>query len=885
MDWITILISRCAGFFGKRKRDEDLNEELRSHIEFAVEENLQCGMSEQQARTAALRKFGGVTQTRERYRTQRGLSFVELIWHDLRFGFRQLRKSPGFTTAAVLTLALGIGATAAMFSVIDAVVLRPLPYNDVNRIVNIQTNSPSDYWQMCSLPGYLEMRRLNRTFDALAGWADQWGMTLKVGDETEYLNVNQGTDNFFDVFGVRPLLGRTFAQGEDQPGKNNVVVLSYEVWRQSFHGDSHAIGRVVSLGGDPYTVIGVMPAGFRFPFGKPNLVYIPLHVRPNWVGEWRDHWLMTIGRMKPGVSLPQAGADMTHVMQEIGQEKPDSDKGRTSLLIPISTALRGSSELSEIGLMLGAVLAVLLIACANVAGLLLARGITREREMALRVAIGAARGRLVRQLLVENALLGALGAVAGILLAAGLLASMKAFLVHAFMRGANIHLNFFVTGVTLGVGVLSSVLAGLIPAWRAVKSDPNQALKSGAAAGTTRQQHQLRAGFVVAQITLSLVLVILSGILLLTLQRMRRADVGFDPKNLLILGINIPAGDYKGRDYVKELMTPLEEDVDAIAGVVAAGFIDQPAALGYGSETTMNLVGQPPDPPNRERSSESRVLTSGYYAALGIPVLHGRNFNRQDVPTSRPVAMVNEAWVKEFLTKEQDPLAQAFQQQDGKDMAIVGVVGNARQNALDPARPEIDFPFSRFSLKDQQNAGSFSVSLFVRTVVPAMSIVPQLRKALHDVAPNIAFQTPETMDDALGDVLVNSRMESWVFGIFAGCAVLLVAVGIYGLLMQEVASQTRDIGVRMALGATRSGIARMMLLRVAGLLSAGLGLGLFLTLLLRHAFASVIAIQFGRDGVVIAALAMLLALIGMIASLAPMRRAVSIDPMKALRSE
>ncbi|OJV40429.1 MAG: hypothetical protein BGO25_03665 [Acidobacteriales bacterium 59-55] len=807
------------------------------------------------------------------------------MWLDIRFAFRQLRKSTGFTLTTVLTLALGIGATAAIFSVIDAVILRPLPYNGVDRIVSVQTYSSSGYWQKCSWQGYLAMRKLNQTFDSLAGWADYWGMTLKSGDQTQYLNVNQVTDNFFDVFGVKPLLGRAFVPGEDQPGKNNVVVLSYEVWRQSFNADGHVIGKVVHLSGDPYVVIGVMPAGFRFPYGRPNLAYIPVHVRPSWVGSWRDHWLMTVGRTRSGISTQQANADMAHVMREIGLEKPDSDKGRTADLIPISVASRGKEEGTELALMLGAVLAVLLIACANVASLLLARGITREHEMALRVAIGAARTRLVRQLLVENAMLGLVGAGAGLLLAEGMLVTMKAFLVHAFMRGGNVHLNIPVIAGTLIVSLVSSIGAGLIPAWRAVKSDPNRALKSGTSVGTARHQHRLRAGFVVLQITLSLVLVVFSGLLLLTLQRMMRANIGFDSHHLLILNINIPAGDYKGRNYVNELMTPLEQSVDAIPGVKAAGFIDQPPALGYGSETSMHLAGHTPTRPGEERVSESRSVTSGYYAALGLPILRGRNFNSLDTPRSRPVVIVNKAWVKESLSSGQDPLMQAFEQKNGHNMAIVGVAGDARQLALEPAHPEIDFPFSRSSIEDQQDAGSFSVSLFVRTIVPPQSIVPELRKALHDIAPTVAFQTPETMDEALNDVLINNRMESWVFGIFASIAVLLVIVGIYGLMMQEVISQTRDIGVRMALGASRRLIARLTMMRVAILLGIGVGIGLLLIALLRRAISSVIAIEFGRDGALIAAFVILFALVGFLAALIPIHRAATVDPIRALRNE
>ncbi|GGG89206.1 ABC transporter permease [Edaphobacter dinghuensis] len=871
----------------RRRRYDELSESIREHFEEKITDLMNRGMTREQAERVAHREFGNATLIEQRSREVWQWPTLESIWADTRFAFRQLWKSPGFTVAAVLTLALGIGATAAIFSVIDAVVLRPLPYSDVNRIVSVPTYSPSGDWQMSSWPGYLEMRKLNSSFEAFAAYEDFWGMTLKAGDQTRYLNVDQGTDNFFDVFGVRPLLGRTFAPGEDQPGKNNVVVLSYEVWRQSFNADHDVIGKVVNLDGEPYQVIGVMPAGFRFPYGKPNLIYIPMHVRSNFVGEWRTHWLITFGRMKPGVSLQQASADMTHVMQEIGKEKPDSDTGRTAKLVPISTTLRGRDELSEIWLMLGAVLSVLLIACANVAGLLLARGVAREREMALRVAIGAARSRLIRQLLVENTLLGAMGACAGILLAASLLAAMKAFLIHAFMRGANITLNLEVIAVTLGVSVLSSIGAGLAPAWHAAQSNPNKALKSGITSGTTGQQHRMRAGFVVAQVSLSLVLLVFSGMLLLALHRMLSADVGFNSNNLLALEINIPSGDYaaKGRDSVRQLLMPLEERVREIPGVTAAGFSDQGALLGYGGAVYLPLVGQPPDPPNIQRTAESRAVSSGYYAAIGLPILRGRNFNAQDTPDSQAVAIVNQAWVKEFLPKGLDPITQAFREGDGSKVQIVGVVADARQNALEPARPEIDFPISRESLEEQKNTGSWSPYLYVRTAVSPLSIIPQLKKALSDVGPAIAFQQPETMDELLSDALVSNRMESWVFGIFACIAVLLVAVGIYGLLTQEVISHTRDIGVRMALGATRIGITKMMFARISILLASGLGTGLFMTLVIHRVVGNIISIQFERDGIVIVALVALLATIGLLAALTPIRRAASIDPMQALRTE
>ena len=811
------------------------------------------------------------------------------LLQDLHYALRQLRKSPGFAAVAVITLAVGIGATAAVFTVIDAVVLRPLPYNNVNRIVDIQASSGSGSHQPLSWPAYLEMRHLSSSFEALAGYEDYWGMTLSVGKKAQYLNVTQGSDNFFSVFGVRPLLGRTFLPAEDQPGKNDVVVLSYDVWRQTFNSDPEVVNKVVRLDGRPYVIIGVMPAGFRFPFRKTNLIYIPMHVRPHWDTDWGTNWLLTVGRLKPETTIEQAQAETTHVIEEMGQQHAATNKGWSAHLVPIATTLHetrtGGSELSEVGVMLGAVLAVLLVACANIAGLLLARSLSREREMSLRVAVGAARGRLIRQLLVENALLGLLGGGAGLWLASGLLSTMKVFLAHAFMRGANIQLNLAVICTTLAAGVLSSLSAGLIPAWRTSRTSPGQSMTSGVKVGTSRRQRDLRAGFVVVQISLSFVLVVFSGLLLFTLQRMFETDLGFSTRNLLTLAVNIPSGDYKG-NFVTSLIEPLEQRAQTIPGVTAAGFIDQMPVVGYGSSWTPHIVGLPPDPPNRQRLAETRGVTSGYFEAMGLGMVRGRNFTAHDTPFSQPVAIVNEAFVKEFLTAGQDPLAQALQQGPGRpNVAIVGVARDARQDLFGKGRPEVDFPFSQLSREAQQSIGSLSVTLLVRTTVPLTTIVPQLRKALLDVAPTVAFQTPQTMDDVLNDALITNRMQSWLFGIFAGIALLLAIIGIYGLLMQEVTSRIRDIGVRMALGATRLGIARMMIKRISLLIGVGLGSGVLATMFLRRFLASVLLIQFEQDGVVIAALVVLMAMVGFVAAVIPARRAAKTDPMVVLRYE
>ncbi|HEX4021864.1 MAG TPA: ABC transporter permease [Acidobacteriaceae bacterium] len=810
------------------------------------------------------------------------------LLYDLRYALRQLRKSPGFTVAAVLTLALGIGGAAAMFSVVDAVILRPLPYKNVDRIVQITTKAAANYLQPASWPEYLDMRRLSSTFSTFAGVNFGRGVTLQKGKQAIYLPNIQGTANFFDLYGVRPLLGRTFLPGEDQNGKDDVVVLSYEVWRQYFGGQKNILGQTIHLDGSPYTIVGVMPAGFRVRFDKPNIVYTPLHLSADQIKSRGSHWLPTFGLLKPGVTIAQANADMNHVLNEMGRQFPDEDKGKTAKVIPIVDWLHinqeGNNDRSQVWLLLAAVFAVLLIACTNVAGLLLARGLLREREMAVRAALGANRKRLVGQMLTESMVLGLGGAVAGIVMAILLLDGMQQFLERAFRRGGDVHLDLPVLIVTFVLSLLASTAAGLIPAWRAARMDPNRALKAGGNAGTTRHQHRLRAGFVVVQVALSLILLVCSGLLLLGLRNMLETNMGFNPKNLLTLEVDIPSGDYKGRNFVQALVQPLEARVQAIPGVTAVGSNDLMPIQEYGSNSDIAIVGKPVDPLDKQRLTEMRFITPGYFAAMQLPILKGRDFTAQDAATTQQVAIVNETWVKEFLDKKEDPLAQAFAGDPGTpNTAIVGVVRSGRQNISQLPLAEADFPMTQMPESWQAFVPSFF--LFVRTSLPPTSITPQLRKVLHDIAPDVAFHTPETMENVLDDALVTNRMLSWLFGLFATIAVLLTAIGIYGLLSQEVASRTRDIGIRMALGATRTGVAQLVLTRVGILLTVGLTLGLIGVVLARQLLSAVLTIQFANDVWVIAAIALALGGIGLVSALLPVRRAASIDPMRALRAE
>ena len=812
------------------------------------------------------------------------------LMNDVRFALRQLRKSPGFTITAILTLALGIGATAAMFSVLDAVLLHPLPFNGVDRIAQIKMKAAANYEQPASWQEYQDIRRLATAFSVVAGVGNGGGVTLTQGKDAIYLHAVQGTDNFFQLYGVRPILGRTYLPGEDQTGKNNVAVLSYSVWQQYFGGRKNVIGEFIHLDGLPYTVIGVMPAGFRVRFDTPDLIYTPLRLSADQMKERGSFWLPVWGRLKPGVTSAQASADMNHVLNELGKQFPEHDKGKTAQVIPIVDVLHtnqtGHNDRPELWTLLAAVFAVLLIACTNVAGLLLARGILRERELAVRTALGAGRKRIVIQMLTENILLGIGGGIGGVILGEMLLIAMQQFLEKAFALGGNAHMNFPVLAATFAVSLLASFAAGLVPAWRAAHIDPNHALKSGANTGTTRHQHQLRAGFVVVQVALSLMLLVCSGLLLLGLREMFQTNVGFNPRNLLTLEVDIPAGDYKSTGFVPGLVQPLEARVQQIPGVTAVGSNDLMPILQNGSNSDIPLVGKPVDPFDKQRLTEIRFVSPGYFAAMQLPIMKGRDFTVQDGAKTQPVAIVNDAWVKEFLNSNEDPLAQAFKgdsEAHEPNTAIVGVARGGRQDLFERANAEADFPMTQ--MPEEWLAFIPQFYLFVRTSVPPTSIVPQLRTTLHQVAPNVAFRTPQTMEQVLSDALVTNRMLSWLFGLFAAIAALLTAIGIYGLLSQEVASRTRDIGVRMALGATRVGVAQLVLSRVGVLLIVGIGAGLAGVFLIRRVLIAVLTVQFHQDIWAVVAIAIALGAIGLLSAVIPARRAASIDPMQALRSE
>jgi putative ABC transport system permease protein len=811
-----------------------------------------------------------------------------MLLQDLRYAVRQLRRAPGFAFTVVLTLALSVGVATAVFCVIDAVILRPLPYAKPDKIVFITSSSRNGFQHSASWPNYKDERAQLSTFQALAGYMDFRKITIETpsGGPVSLDGVH-ATDNFFQVFGVQPLLGRTFLPGEELDGQNDIAVLSYEAWQKYFGGDSEIIGKTVKLDGRTSAIVGVMPAGFRYPLNLHDAVYTPHLLTDEWMQNRGANWLRTVGSLKDGVTIEQAHADFTHVFADLAKAHPETNSGETVQLTPLADRVANKTK-GPLSTLLFAVLAVLAIGCVNVAGLLLARGVSREREMAMRVAIGAGRRRLFGQLITEGLMLAVLGAAGGVLLASALIKGMAVFLTKSLERGADIHMNWPVLGAAIAVAVATSLAASLYPALHLSGIDPNRALKSGGNAGTQRSQGQLRSGFVVAQVALTLVLLAVSGLLMRQVTRYRDADLGFNPSQMISVKIGLSKARYQGRDMATAFYGPLEDRVSHLPGVKAAGLINDLPIESYGDNSYVHIAGQPPNPPNQVMLAESRFVSRGYFGVMGVPLHRGRwlsqSLDRPEEPGAN--VLVNDAFVSKFIPAGLDPTAQRIDDnvKEAEWTRIVGVTANVRQSIYEPPMPERDWLMDEIPTQYKADLMA-TMYLVVRTTGEPSQVIPAVRSIVHDLDPTVPFDQPRTMSEVVAETLVFERMESWLFGIFASLALALAMVGLYGLVSHEVEKGTRDIGVRMALGATRNRILSMVLQRVAWMLAAGTVAGLVLTFVARKAIGMVIYFEVQKEAGGFLTLALLLIAAGLLAALIPAARAASIEPMQALRSE
>jgi putative ABC transport system permease protein len=887
------LKSMWRNLFRRRAVEKDLDDEVRAYVEMLAEEKIGTGTGAEEARRIALAGFGGAERLKQSVREERAGSTLESIAQDLRFGLRQVVKAPGFSAIVILTLALSIGITSTVFSVLYAMLIHPLPYHDVSRIVALDTHSAGGGTQNASYPEYVDWRRMAQSFSAMAGYRGWETVGLESSAGPVVLREVQGTDNFFQVFDVAPILGRTFLAGEDDDGRNEVVVLSYEVWQRDCGGRDSIIGQRMNIDGGAYTVIGVMPAGFRFPINLVNGIYVPLHLDNNQRQNRGNHWLQTVARLKPDVSPRQAEADLDTVFATLG--KNDAfNAGRTVQAVDLTTYVVGNSA-GSLKLLVLAVFAVLVIGCINVAGLLLARGVRREREIALRSAIGAHRMRIVRQLITEALVFAVCGAVGGLALAFGLLRAIRLLLIAALSRGAEAQVNLPVLAAALGISTIVTILAALIPALRLSGTAPTLSLKSGGGAGTSRGQHRLRSGFIVTQVALALTLLLVSGLLLQMLRQLHNTELGFSRDRLLTAELNLPHGRYQGRDVLADFYNPMLEKIRALPGVRAAGLIQMLPVQGWGwNSEHIHIVGTPPLRSPRTDPAEVRFVSRGYYDVFEDRLLMGRLVDPGvDRPTTRLVAVVNEAFVKRFIPAGRNPVGmeigdndqtQTLPSEANPRVLIVGVVKDLRQTIYQPPFPEMDYLVAQLPPAATMNAIG-SMHVVVRTASDPASFIPELRRVVHEVDPSVPLREPITMREVIEDVLIFERLENWLFGAFAVLAILLAVVGLYGLISHEVELSTRDIGIRLALGASRSAILSRVYGRVTSMLAVGLVIGLIATAAAHRLISAVVAIEAGKDGWLIAALAAALMSTGLLAAAIPAHRASLVEPMEALRDE
>jgi predicted permease len=797
-------------------------------------------------------------------------SIIDEIRRDAVVGLRSLRRSPGFTLVAVLCLALGIGANAAIFSVLNAVLLRPLPYAEPERLVRIYESFGTHTQSSTTYADFHDWREQGQGFETMAGWLEA-SLTLQGSVEPERVRVVAGTYELFDLLGAKPLLGRAFAPGRKEAGE--VVVLSETLWRRRFGADRSVVGRAIQLDGTPYTVLGVMPASFDFPPGNATEAWGLFDPSPAMRQRRGGGYMAAVGRLKPGVSAEGAFAELREVQGRLERQFPVL-QGRGVNVIPLRDTVVGSSRPALL-ILLGAVGLVLLIACANVANLLLARAAIRRREVAVRLALGASRARLVRQFLVESLVLALAGAALGALLALWSLELLRPMVVSALPVAGEIPLDARVFAFLLAIALFSGLVFGLVPALQAAREDVRDTLGDATTKATAGgRQKAFRSALVVTEIALSLVLLVGAGLLMRGFFRLSGTPSGLAADHVLTAHVALP--DAKVRGSSQRIFEPVLERVRHLPAVVSMLPIQDAWTNG-----TYQVEGRPALPVDQQPNAEYRVASPGFFASLGIPVLHGRDFENGDGGTGIRRLIINEVLARQQFPGE-DPVGRQIRIDPDAPHTIVGVVGSVRQAGLDvEPLPEIYFPH----LQPGAEGYLGEAVLVVRTSVEPASLAPALRQAVRSVDPDLPLFKVETMEKVVSESLARQRLNLWLLAAFAGIALALAAAGLYGVISYLVTQRTREIGVRMALGAQPREVTGLVMRQGAGLTAAGLGLGLVGALVLTRLLTGLLYGMSSRDPLTFGGIAALLAAVALVATWLPARRAARIDPILAIRRE
>ena len=900
MDWIRVLQSRCEAVFYRKKLDRDLKEELLAHMDLATEENLKRGMSDEEARTTALRSFGGVTQTLERYRVERGLPFLEALAMDVRYALRQLRKSPGFTITAILTLALGIGGMTAVFSVVEAVLLRPLPFKDSGRLISLHESvreDPHDF--NVTAPDILIFQRESKAFSGEGGYIAA-GYDVTGTGAPFRATVERVSASVFPVLGIDPLLGRAFTQEEDANAAP-VTVISYSLWQEKFQSDPGVVGKTIDLDRRPYVVIGVMPRDFEFPLDAGRLshrdLWVPLSLTPvekNSEGENYDYGL--VARLRPGVSTAQAQFDIDRVIA--GIQPGYTAVANLHLHGYFRTLKEETVRMARpfLNILLGAVSLILLIACVNIANLLLVRAAGRKREFGVRLALGAARRVVLRQLLTESLLLSAIGGTLGIALAMVLVRAAAVALPDSLPRLSEIAIRWPMFAATLGIVGLTGVLCGIVPALAGVRTDVLDSLRDGGqAAGKGRAQHKLQNILVMLEIALAMLLLVASGLLLRSFAKMLETDPGFQPQHVLTASLSLPRHDYPTQQKVDEFYAELQWRLETLPGVMSAGFSSNIPIVGLNGGRLITPEGHVRSPGEGFLIASTYLVQGDYFQSLRIPLIRGRAFDDRDEQAGAPlVAIISQSFAATYF-HDKDPIGLRMKIGAKFDspmpaITVVGVVGDVKQGPLDqPTVVQMYEPVSQAAAALGPMAAMLGVAgnmdVVMRTVGDPTPLESSLERIVHQLDPLLVVSHTHTMDEIVAATESSRRFNTAILTAFAAIALVLSLLGIYGVLAYAVAQRTREIAIRMALGASR-GVVLLRTLRYALTVAAtGVAGGLIASIGLTRFLASLLYGVKPLDWVTIAGAVIVLFGCCALAGLWPARRAASIDPMRALRTE
>jgi putative ABC transport system permease protein len=886
LDSIKAFPSRIRGWFSRGDADQEFDRELVTHLEMLTDEHVRQGMAPEAARRAARVRLGGVTQLKEVNRELQGLPAIQMFFQDARFAVRMLRRNPGFTAVAVLTLALGIGANTAIFSVVHAVLLKPLPYSKADQLFNVfeaksQDGIAGTGW---SYPNFTELRDQNGIFSEMAG-SQKHQLTLTGRGEPSVVDTSVVTAEFFSLFGEKPLTGRMFVSDDGKRGAAPVVMLSEALWRGFFGGDPKIIGSSISLDKRPFTVVGIMPSAFRFPqLTKTEQLWIPLVQDPlfgSWIDRRQGHWLQVTGRLKPGMSIAQAQAELNAIGASLAKDFPAENGGWQIRMVSLQDMIVGEVK-SPLFVLLGAVGLVLLIACANIANLLLTRATSRAREIAVRTALGAGRARIVRQLLSETAVLGLLGGVAGIALAYWGVHVLSSLLPPSVPRVNDIGVDYWVLGFALLLSLVASCMFGLAPALASAKANLQASLREGGGrSGESPGRRRARSLLAAGEVALAMVLLVAAGLLLRSFGNLLSVSPGFDVQHVVKADISFPRFQYSTPQqwtaFADELLTGLQAapGMKDSAVAVPRPIADGPINLGF------DIVGNPPASAGTSRTANYVSVSPGYFRVMAIPLMAGRSFDRHDIASAARVSVISQAMARIYFPN-QDPVGKrllfGFPPDGMVEREIVGIVGDVRDVALgqDPG-PMMYVPFAQ--------APFWGANVVVRSTLSPSSVAMAIRQEVQKLDKDLPVTDVAMMPDLLEASLAQPRFRTFLLGLFAAMALVLAATGIFGVISYSVSCRTNEIGVRVALGASRGTILRMVLRETLVLTFLGLALGVPSALAASRLVGHMLFDVSTYDPATLVIVALALAAVATLAGYVPARRAMRVDPIVALRSE